>query len=94
MESSSVVSLNLCMPLAAVHISFGSASANSSGCFPDQSNAAGEEDIFLSASNLCACVCMCAFLYVWACLRACLMKGKNRASDGQCHLKLLGLFCT
>ena len=55
-----VVPLNLCVPLATVHISFSSASADRSGCFPNQSNAAGEEDIFLSASNLHACVCMCA----------------------------------
>ena len=70
--------LNLCVPLATVHISFSGASADRSGCFPNQSNAAGEEDIFLSASNLHAFVCMCAFLYAWACLRACLNERRKQ----------------
>ena len=77
MESSSVVSLNLCMPLATVHISFGSASADSSGCFPNQSNAAGEEDIFLSAlKSVCLCFHVCIFVCVGMC--ACLPNERKK----------------
>ena len=38
-----------------------------------------------------ACVCFCMRGHV--CVPA-LMKGENRTSDDQCHLKLPGLFCT
>lgn len=43
------------------------------------------------------CVPVCAGVRFCMCGHTCvpaLMKGENRTSDGQCHVKLLGLFCT